>query len=258
MASGLNLDPYRAFIGELTAASGPIIRRHFWNPALAVEQKSDHTPVTAADRDAEAALRQLINARFPQHGIIAEEYGPERADAEWTWVLDPIDGTKSFIHGVPLFGTLIGLQYQGQPVLGAIHQPIMDLLCVGDGVETKLNGAPVRVRDTRTIPEATLLTTDVVDSARRHDAAAWKRLEGAAKLVRTWGDCYGYLLVATGQADMMCDAVMNLWDVLPLVPIIRGAGGIITDWSGGEIGDQKSCLAANPRLHRLALDLLLT
>ncbi len=258
MSSGLNLDPYRAFIGELAAASGPIIRQHFWNPALAVEQKSDQTPVTAADREAEAALRKMINARFPQHGIIAEEYGPERADAEWTWVLDPIDGTKSFVHWVPLFGTLIGLLHQGQPVLGAIHQPILNLLCVGDGAETKLNGLPVRVRETRTISEATLLTTDVVDSAKRHDPVAWKRLEGAAKLVRTWGDCYGYLLVAAGQADVMADAVMNLWDVLPLVPIIRGAGGVITDWSGGEVGDQRSCLAANPRLHRLALDLLLT
>ena len=258
MSSGLNLEPFRAFIGELAAASGPIIRRHFWNPALAVEQKSDRTPVTVADREAEAALRKLINARFPQHGIIAEEFGPERAEDEWTWVLDPIDGTKSFVHGVPLFGTLIGLLHEGQPVLGAIHQPILDLLCVGDGLETKLNGQPVRVREMRTLAEATLLNTDVVDSAKRHDPAAWKRLVGATKLVRTWGDCYGYLLVATGMADVMCDPIMNVWDVLPLVPIIRGAGGVITDWSGGEVGDQKSCLAANPRLHRLALDLLLT
>jgi len=258
MSSGPNLDPYRAFIAELTAASGPIVRQYFGNPALVVEQKGDLTPVTEADREVEAAMRKLINTRFPQHGILAEEYGPERVEAEWTWVLDPIDGTKSFIHGVPLFGTLIGLLHHGKPVLGAIHQPVLDWLCVGDGTVTTFNGQPVRVRETRSMAEATLLTTCLVDSAMRHDPAAWQRLQKAAKMVRTWGDCFGYLLVATGRADVMCDAVMNLWDVLPLVPIIRGAGGLITDWSGGEIGDQKSCLAASPRLHRLALDLLLT
>jgi myo-inositol-1(or 4)-monophosphatase len=260
MNAKLELDPYRLFVAELVAASGPIVQKHFWNPALTIEQKSDLTPVTEADRGAEAAMRKLINARFPQHGIIAEEYGPERADAEWTWVLDPIDGTKSFIHGVPLFGTLIGLLHQGQPVLGAIHQPILNLLCVGDGAQTTLNGAAVRMRDTRSLPEATLLTTSMSDDIPQiHDAAARKRLLAAAGLVRTWGDCFGYLLVATGQADVMGDGVAhNAWDVLPLVPIIRGAGGVITDWQGGEVGNGKSCLAASPRLHRLALDLLLT
>src|ERR1700690_457641 len=149
MNPGPKLDSCRALLAELVAASGPILQKHFWDPALAVEQKSDQTPVTEADRAAEGAMRRLINARFPQHGIIAEEYGPERADAEWTWVLDPIDGTKSFMHGVPLFGTLIGLLYQGQPVLGAIHQPILNLLCVGDGKVTTLNDRPVHVRETR-------------------------------------------------------------------------------------------------------------
>jgi myo-inositol-1(or 4)-monophosphatase len=231
-----DLAPFQQFLAELTAASGPILRRHFWNPALAVEQKSDQTPVTEADRGAEEAMRQLINARFPAHGIVAEELGPERADAEWVWVLDPIDGTKSFIHGVPLFGTLIGLLHEGKPVLGAIHQPILDVLCVGDGQTSAAN-----------------------DLAQLHSPEARQRLLNAAGLVRTWGDCFGYLLVATGRADIMGDGVAHkAWDVLPLVPIIRGAGGVITDWQGGEVGDQKSCIAANPRLHRMALDLLLT
>jgi len=258
--SSPDLTVYRAFIAELVAASGPLAQKYFWDPALAVEQKSDLTPVTAADRGAEAAMRQLINARFPQHGILAEEYGPERADAEWTWVLDPIDGTKSFVHGVPLFGTLIGLLHEGQPVLGAIHQPILNLLCVGDGAATTLNGAPVRMRDTRTLAEATVLTTSVgMDIPQLNNSAARQRLLHAAGLVRTWGDCFGYLLVATGRADIMGDNVAHqAWDVLPLVPIIRGAGGVITDWQGGEVGAGKSCLAASPRLHRLALDLLLT
>jgi myo-inositol-1(or 4)-monophosphatase len=256
----VDLTPYRAFLGELVAASGPIVQKHFWDPALTVEQKDDLSPVSAADRDAEAAMRRLINARFPQHGILAEEYGPERADAEWTWVLDPIDGTKSFVHGVPLFGTLVALLHEGRPVLGAIHQPMLNLLCVGDGKVTTLNGAPVRVRDTRSMAEATLLTTTLgPDIPQIHTTEGRKRLLGAAGLVRTWGDCFGYLLVATGRADVMCDGVAhNAWDVLPLVPIIRGAGGFITDWQGLEVGQGKSCIAANPRLHRLALDLLLT
>jgi histidinol phosphatase-like enzyme (inositol monophosphatase family) len=260
MPLNADLETYRSFLAELAAASGPIVQQHFWDPALAVEHKSDLSPVTVADRAAEAAMRRLINARFPQHGILAEEYGPERADADWTWVLDPIDGTKSFVHGVPLFGTLIGLLHEGRPVLGAIHQPILNLLCVGDGAATTLNGAPVRVRDTRSLPEATLLTTSLgSDIPQLHSAAARQRLLGAAGLVRTWGDCFGYLLVATGRADLMGDGVAhNAWDVLPLVPIIRGAGGVITDWQGGEVGGGKSCLAASPRLHRLALDLLLT
>jgi myo-inositol-1(or 4)-monophosphatase len=260
MAPTIDLAPYRALISELTAVSGPIVRKYFGDASLAVEQKSDSTPVTEADRATEAALRKLIHARFPEHGILAEEYGPERANAEWTWVLDPIDGTKSFIHGIPLFGTLIGLLHEGRPVLGAIHQPVLDWLCVGDGEETTLNGSPVRVRDTRALAEATLLTTSQGgDVPQIHNEVARQRLYCAANIVRTWGDCFGYLLVATGRADVMCDGVAhNAWDVLPLVPIIRGAGGIITDWTGGEVGGGKSCLAASPRLHRLALDLLLT
>ncbi len=260
MLQTVDLAPYRAFVADLTAASGPILRQHFGDATLAVEQKSDLSPVTEADRAAEAAMRRLINARFPGHGIIAEEYGPEHTDAEWTWVLDPIDGTKSFIHGVPLFGTLIGLLHEGRPVLGVIHQPVLDWLCVGDGEATTLNGKPVHVGETRTMAEATLLTTSQgADIPQIHNEVARQRLFGAAKVVRTWGDCFGYLLVATGRADVMCDGVAhNAWDVLPLVPIIRGAGGIITDWTGGEVGDGKSCLATSPRLHRLALDLLLT
>ena len=258
MTTSPDLAVYRSFLAELIAASGPVLRRHFGDATLVVEEKSDATPVTIADRDAEAEMRRLIEARFPTHGILAEEYGPAHADAEWVWVLDPVDGTKSFIHGVPLFGTLIGLLHQGSPVLGAIHQPILDWFCVGDGRTCTLNDTPVQVRPGRALAEATLLTTDVLEGARRHDPAAWQRLLASAGLVRTWGDCFGYLLVATGRADIMCDPIMNEWDVLPLVPVIRGAGGIITDWSGGEVGDQKSCLAANPRLHRLALDLLMT
>jgi myo-inositol-1(or 4)-monophosphatase len=237
------------FIHELAEASGDLIRRHFRSPGLAVEVKDDQTPVTDADRGAEEILRKMILARFPDHGIMAEELGHERLDAEWVWVLDPIDGTKSFVSGVPLFGTLIGLLRHGEPVLGAIHQPILRELCIGDGERTTLNGVRVRVRPTGRLADAVVLTSDPGMPARYQDGAAWERLAGRVRWVRTWGDCYGYLLVAAGLADVMADPVMNPWDLLPLVPVIRGAGGVITDWQGNDAVHGSSSVAANPMLH---------
>jgi histidinol-phosphatase len=238
-----------AFVRELADESGALIRRYFRSPGLAVDVKPDQTPVTDADRGAEELMRARIGARFPDHGIMAEELGSERLDAEWVWVLDPIDGTKSFVSGVPLFGTLIGLLHRGQPVLGAIHQPIARELLVGDGTTTTLNDRRVRVRPTARLSDAVLLASDVTTAARHQDAAGWERLVARARWLRTWGDCYGYLLVATGQADVMTDPIMNPWDLLPLVPIVRGAGGVITDWQGNDPVHGTSIVAANPMLH---------
>jgi histidinol phosphatase-like enzyme (inositol monophosphatase family) len=239
----------KPFIRELAEESGALIRRYFRSPSLAVEVKDDATPVTDADRGAEELLRKKILARFPDHGIMAEELGHERLDAEWVWVLDPIDGTKSFVSGVPLFGTLIGLLHRGQPVLGAIHQPIARELCLGDGTTTTLNDRPVRVRSTARLADAVVLASDTTTVASHQDAAGWERLVARARWVRTWGDCYGYLLVATGQADVMTDPIMNPWDLLPLIPVIRGAGGIITDWQGHDPVHGSSSVAASPLLH---------
>jgi histidinol phosphatase-like enzyme (inositol monophosphatase family) len=238
-----------AFIRELAEESGALIRRYFRSPALAVEVKADQTPVTDADRGAEELLRKRIGARFPDHGIMAEELGSERLDAEYVWVLDPIDGTKSFISGVPLFGTLIGLLHRGQPILGAIHQPIQRELLLGDGTATTLNDRRVRVRPTARLADAVLLASDTTTAAHYQDAAGWERLVARARWLRTWGDCYGYLLVATGQADVMTDPIMNPWDLLPLIPIIRGAGGVITDWQGNDPVHASSSVAASPLLH---------
>jgi len=239
----------KPFIGELAEASGELIRSYFRSPGLAVEIKDDASPVTDADRGAEELLRKMILARFPDHGIMAEELGNERLDAEWVWVLDPIDGTKAFVSGVPLFGTLIGLVHHGEPVLGAIHQPILRELCLGDGETTTLNGARVRVRPTARLTDAVVLASDTGMAARYQDGAAWERLVSKARWVRTWGDCYGYLLVATGQADVMTDPVMNPWDLLPVIPVIRGAGGVITDWQGNDAVHGSSSVASNPMLH---------
>ena len=229
----------------LCQRSGDLIRPYFGADAatLAVELKSDETIVTRADREAEALMRRLIAKRFPDHGIIGEEYGEERADAEFVWSLDPIDGTISFASASPLFGTQIALLHNGVPALGAINQPVLRQLCVGDGELTTLNGRPVRVREVRPLSEAILLTTDILRVAEHHDAAAFETLMRGVKLVRTWGDCYGYLLLATGHADIMGDpGVHDLWDVAPLVPIVRGADGVITDWQGNDVLGLRSCL----------------
>jgi histidinol phosphatase-like enzyme (inositol monophosphatase family) len=168
----VDLTPYRSFVKELAVASGDFIRPLFADPSLAVEIKEDASPVTAADRGAEELMRRMIAQRFPQHGIIGEEFGEERPDAEWVWVLDPIDGTKSFITGVPLWGTLIGLLHRGQPVLGAIHQPILGQLMTGDGHVTLLNDRPVRMRACSRLEEATVLTSDPLNPGRYQNAPA--------------------------------------------------------------------------------------
>jgi histidinol phosphatase-like enzyme (inositol monophosphatase family) len=253
----MDLTPLHAFTFDLARASGDFLRPLFGQRELPVELKGDLSPVTAADRGAEELLRKMINARFPAHGILGEELGPENTDAEFVWVLDPIDGTKSFITGVPLWGTLIALLHHGQPVLGCIHQPVLSQLVIGDGTTTTLNGAPVRCRPTTKLAESTLLTCDWLTPAQYQDAAAFDRLAKSARLCRTWGDAYGYLLLATGWADVVVDPIMNPWDVAALVPVIRGAGGVITDWQGGAAYPANSTIAtATPELHAATLAIL--
>jgi histidinol phosphatase-like enzyme (inositol monophosphatase family) len=247
-------ESHRAFLLELARASGDFIRPLYGRRDLAVEAKADASPVTLADRGAEELMRRMIKARFPSHGILGEELGAENTDAEFVWVLDPVDGTKSFVTGVPLWGTLIALLHQGQPVLGCIHQPVLNQLVVGDGTTTTLNGAPVRCRPTTRLAEATLLTCAWLTPAEYQDGPAFDRLARSAKLCRTWGDAGGYLLLATGWADLVVDPIMNPWDIAALVPVISGAGGVITDWSGGPAYPAKSTIAAaTPELHAAAL-----
>ena len=249
---------------ELAERSGDLIRPYFGDPGLAVETKPDSSPVTAADRGAEELMRRLIRKRFPGHGIVGEEWGNENESSEWVWVLDPIDGTKAFAAACPLFGTLIALAHQGRPVLGAIHQPILRQLLVGDGETAVMHqgaegvpyaglGAParraVRVRPCADIEAATLLTSDPLNPGKFRDGPAFDALARRARVFRTWGDCYGYLLLATGWADAMCDPIMNPWDIQALVPIVRGAGGVITDWRGGDPVKADSIVAAGPLLH---------
>lgn len=252
----MNTDTLRRFALDLAELSGEFIRPYFANPALTVETKSDASPVTVADRGAEEIMRARITREYPEHGIIGEEFGSDKPDAEWVWVLDPIDGTKSFLTGCPLFGTLIALLHHGKPVLGIIHQPILRQLMIGDGRSTLLNGRTVRVRSCDRLEQATVLVTDYLSPAVHQDGARFDAMIRKAKLVRTWGDCYGYLLLSGGWADAMMDPIMNPWDIAALVPIVEGAGGVITDWNGGPAYPANSTLAAGPDLHRVLLPML--
>ena len=237
------------FMGRLAKESGELILPYFANPQLIVETKSDHSLVTVADRDAEELMRSLISKEYPDHGIIGEEFGSENSDARFVWILDPIDGTRSFVAGCPLFGTLICLLEYGQPVIGAIHNPVTRQLLVGNGEETSLNGIRVRMRSQSQLGDAVLLASNLRSPREFQDTEGWDMLVGNVGEIYTWGDCYGYLLLAIGRADIMVDPIMNPWDLLPLIPLIRGAGGIITDWQGRDPVLGNSIVAANPDLH---------
>ena len=236
------------FVARLAAESGTLIRKYY-RSGYRVESKLDSTPVTVADRAAEERMRELIIQTYPDHGILGEEYGHHKPDAAFQWVLDPIDGTKNFISHGYLFGTLIALTVQGRPLLGAIHSPLVQDLLIGDGQQTLLNGEPVGVRSCDRLEDAVLLTTDPFSPARYHDGPAFERLARRVKRFRTWGDCHGYYMVAVGGADIMTDPVVNYWDRVALVPIIRGAGGRITDWRGGDPIHGDGVVATNGLLH---------
>lgn len=251
----MDADAYRDFAEELARASGEVVRGMFRSADLAVDVKDDASPVTAADREAERRLREMIEERFPEHGIVGEEFGSEREDAEHVWVLDPIDGTIPFVAGVPLFGTLIGLLHEGKPALGLIHQPISGELVIGTASGTTFNGRPSRLRPAPALEEAMLLTTDpnLIDE---HKEARFDELRRRTDGCRGWGDCYGYLLVATGRADIMVDPILHPWDILPLIPVIRGAGGVITTWEGEDPVTGSSAVACAPELHERVLAIL--
>jgi inositol-phosphate phosphatase/L-galactose 1-phosphate phosphatase/histidinol-phosphatase len=254
----VELDPYLALASELADAAGEAIRPHFRQP-LAVDDKPDRSPVTIADRAAEMAMRRLITARFPAHGIFGEEFGREREEAEFTWVLDPIDGTKSFISGVPLFGTLIALAYRGRPVLGIIDQPISRERWIGAaGRPTTLNGVPIRRRRCPSLAAATVFATSP-DMFRGDDAAAFARVASAAKLVRFGADCYAYGLLAHGLVDLVVEASLKPYDFGAMLPIVEGAGGVVSDWQGAPLtlaSDGRVLVAGDRRAHQQALTLL--
>jgi myo-inositol-1(or 4)-monophosphatase len=241
-------DELLAFARRLAEISAAVIRPYFRN-GFAVELKADESPVTAADRNAELAMRELIERTHPDHGVLGEEFGSHLPDARYRWVLDPIDGTKAFVSGAYLFGTLIALVKDGRPVIGVINQPVVGDYLVGTGRQTWLNDRPVRVAACDRLEEAILLSTDHWNVFNHQNGPAYEALTRRVKRYNNWGDCYGYALVATGGAHIMMDPIMNEWDLMALIPIIEGAGGCITDWHGGDPISGLSSVATNGALH---------
>ncbi len=256
------LPVHRALAERVADAAAAVVRSYFRTP-IAVEGKPDRSPVTVADREAEVAMRSLISAERPSDGIVGEEYGSERPDAEYVWVLDPIDGTKAFVSGKPSFGTLVALLHRGAPVLGIIDQPITHERWVGittgtAGALTTLNGEPVRVRACPRLDLAMLYAT-APEMFQGADAEAFARVRSAVRTVRYGADCYAYALLATGFVDLVAEASLQPHDFLALAPVVQGAGGVITDWSGGALGLQSGggvLAAGDRRAHDQAMALL--
>ena len=249
-----------ALAHRLADAARPIVAGHFRKP-VAIDDKSDSTPVTIADRDAERAMRRLLAEAVPDHGVFGEEHGAERTDAEYVWVLDPIDGTKAFITGLPIFGTLIALLHRGKPVLGVIDQPILEERWVGvGGLPSTLNGKPIEVRACATLARAYMYSTAPLmfpgELEQRHTTLARQ-----VKLFRWGGDCYAYGLLAAGHVDLVVENSLKLYDFAALVPVIEGAGGLITDWRGQKLdmnSDGSVLAAGDPAVHRAASRILVT
>jgi myo-inositol-1(or 4)-monophosphatase len=254
---------FSAFIDQLAKASGETILP-FFRTSLSIGDKSRpggaFDPVTAADRAAETAMRALIRRNFPEHGIIGEEFAEERPDAEYVWVLDPIDGTKSFISGMPAWGTLIGLLRFGEPIFGTMDQPFTRERFSGDGGAARYHGPAgrrdLRVRRCAGLSEAILYTTSP-RLMKAVDRAAFGKVEETVRLSRYGGDCYAYCMLAAGHIDLVIETELKPHDVLPLVPIITGAGGVVTTWENGSPATGGRIVAAGDRrVHEAAVEML--
>ncbi len=236
--------------------AGQVTLRYFQkNPP--VETKADRSPVTIADREGEHLLRQRIEQRFPDHGILGEEFGALRENAIYRWMLDPIDGTASFIRGVPLYGVMIGLEHAGEPLLGVVHFPALnETVWARRGGGAWWNGRRAAVSDVAGLAHATLVTTDVRGFAPAGVEAAFERLRVATGFERTWGDCYGHILVATGRAEIMLDPILSEWDACALLPILEEAGGRFADWRGLRTIRGGNAISTNALLHDPVMRLL--
>lgn len=252
----MQFEEFDAFTGKLCKETERIILDYFESADLEVLTKSDDTPVTAADRKTEQTIREAIGTLYPEHGIRGEEYGNTNEAADYQWVVDPIDGTKTFAAGTPLFGTMIALLKNGEPLFGTINYPVMHKRLSGDNQRAFCNGKPIAARSGRPLAEALVMTTDLQSIAQHQNRENFEELLGKTRFCRTWGDCFGYYLVATGKADIMLDPVMSPWDIMALVPVLRGAGAAITDWQGGNPARGESCIASNPDLHQSVVAML--
>ncbi|MBK5569099.1 inositol monophosphatase family protein [Ensifer sp. SSB1] len=250
---------FLAFAHEMADAAATVIRPYF-RQRLEIDAKADSSPVTDADRLAEMTMRQMIGKRLPDHGVRGEEFGASNADAEWVWVLDPIDGTKSFASGSLAFGTQIALLHQGAPCLGIIEQPITNERWVGQRASpTLFNGVPIRTSETARLKEA-IVYTSALEQFDLDTRERFSRLAAGARFTRMSHDCYAAGLLALGCVDILVESNVFDYDILPQVPIIEGAGGIVTDWEGRPLANTNQygtvLMAANETLHAEALERL--
>lgn len=246
--SPARLETLEALLIELNAVSAEAILPLFRveNGLVDKGQGGLFDPVTEADKGGEAAIRKLVSERFPEHGFIGEEYGEERADAEFVWVIDPVDGTRAFIAGLPVWTTLIGLRFQGKPVLGSIGQPYLGEIFLGSPTGARLTARgtsrPLKVRTCPLLTDAIIATTDpaIFDGAER---GAWRQVRAAAKLARLGCDAYAYAMVALGTLDLVVESGLKPWDIEAAIPVIAGAGGLVTDWRGRPVGPEAGQVA---------------
>ncbi len=229
------LRPYLEFATETAYLAGRLTLGYY-QTGVRADHKADNSPVTIADRKSEEFIRAQIERRFPRHAVLGEEFGARGADsATHKWFIDPIDGTKSFLHGVPLYAVLIGLEIEGKPQVGVAYFPALDeMLSAATSEGCWWNGRRAHVSEVAQLKDALVTFSGISSFKERGRTAAWERLQAACNIRRGWGDAYGYLLVATGRAELMLDPIMNAWDCAPFPPILREAGGYFGDWSGNE------------------------
>jgi histidinol phosphatase-like enzyme (inositol monophosphatase family) len=261
MPASASLDEFEPFLVELNRAAASAILPLF-RAEHGLENKAGpgaFDPVTQADRAAEAAIRKMISRRYPEHGVIGEEYGQDRPDAPFVWVLDPIDGTRAFIAGLPVWTTLIALRFEGEPVLGSIGQPHVGELYIGHAGGSRLmsrgTSRPLRVRQGVALDRAIIATTDPEACFDGVEKLAWRQVRAAVRLARTGCDAYAYAQVATGSIDLVVESGLKCWDIEAAIPVIAGAGGLVTDWRGDPVGRNggQVAIAGDPDLLEAAL-----
>jgi histidinol phosphatase-like enzyme (inositol monophosphatase family) len=235
-------------VTDVARLAGDVAMRYF-RSGVVVETKGDGSPVTAADRDAERTAREWIDRRFHDDGIVGEEQGETRPEARRRWVIDPIDGTATFVRGVPLWGTLVAVAEGDAVLAGAAYFPAVgEIVTAAPGEGCWWNDSRCRVSQIPSVESATVLTTDERFANTPQYLAGWRALAARSAVARSWGDCYGYLLVATGRAEVMTDGVVGAWDAAPFLPIIEEAGGVFTDWRGARTPFAGSAIASNGAL----------
>ncbi len=253
-------NPRFQFAWQVARQGGMTTLEYFQSDRCSVEKKSDCSPVTIADRNAEQRMRTEILSRFPEDGIVGEEFGEQEGTSGYRWILDPIDGTKSFICGVPLYGTMVGIEFESQCNIGAVFFPGLNegiYAMAGSGAwHQRGNQKPVQAKASTctNLSEAVLVTTEVLSFDKINRASLYKDLESSVYVTRTWGDCYGYLLMATGQVELMVDPILNIWDAAAVKPIVEEAGGRFVDWEGNPKIDSGNAIGCCPGIYEAVME----